>query len=377
MRFRTRLYVDLGLLAENFTQLKELAPNNEVIFMVKADGYGHGMVPIVHFAITELNIKEFGVATLGEAKKLREELPDFEFEIYVFSDIQIESVTCQEIFLSQRIIPVISNMDDLGIFLDNPDFKHFPLFAKFNTGMNRLGILPEEVDLFIKKLKSANRLEVFHFMSHFSSSSLPVKTNKQNIKQYELFKSLKRQITEAGITIQNTSMANSGAIEQGYALEETHIRPGLMLYGPSAMVPKYRSLSKWKGKVISRLETYIINIFKVTKGQPIGYGATPCPGDGIVLIIALGYGDGFSTRFEGATLKYSGIDGKVAGRVNMDMAQVFFANSSNPSFKIGDKFEIWDHTQEKILHFSDQTKTIPYELFCQLTSRVPRVYGLQ
>ena len=197
-----------------------------------------------------------------------------------------------------------------------------------------------------------------------------------NIKQYELFKYLKKKITDAGITIKNTSMANSGAIEQGYALEETHIRPGLILYGPSSLVPKYRSLSKWKGKVISRLETYIINVFKVTKGQPIGYGATPCPGNGTVLIIALGYGDGFSTRFEGAAIKGSGLEGKITGRVSMDMAQIFFKEESKPTFKVGDKFEIWDHTQEKILHFSDQTKTITYELFCQLTNRVPRVYGL-
>ena len=151
MRFRTRLYVDLSLLADNFEKLKELAPKNEVIFMVKADGYGHGMVPIVHFAITELNIKEFGVATLGEAKKLREELADYEFEIFVFSDIQIESKACQEIFLSHRIIPVISNIEDIQIFLENPDFNNFPIFLKVNTGMNRLGILPEEVDLLIEK----------------------------------------------------------------------------------------------------------------------------------------------------------------------------------------------------------------------------------
>ena len=66
MRFRSRLFVDLAGLESNFKHLRELCPNNEALFMVKADGYGHGAVPLVRFCYSELSVKEFGCATLGE-----------------------------------------------------------------------------------------------------------------------------------------------------------------------------------------------------------------------------------------------------------------------------------------------------------------------
>jgi len=94
MRYRTRLSIDLNLLAENYQLLKKICKNNEVLFMVKAEGYGHGLLPIVRFAASELKIKEFGCATLGEARLLREELPDLDYEVYVFSDVQIEFPRC-------------------------------------------------------------------------------------------------------------------------------------------------------------------------------------------------------------------------------------------------------------------------------------------
>ena len=74
MRYRSRHLIDLSLLKENFKKLKVICPKNKVIFMVKANAYGHGLIPIVRYSVTELGIKEFGCATLGEALALREEL---------------------------------------------------------------------------------------------------------------------------------------------------------------------------------------------------------------------------------------------------------------------------------------------------------------
>ncbi|EQC45458.1 alanine racemase [Bacteriovorax sp. Seq25_V] len=371
MRIRSQMEIDLSLLAYNYSCLKEIAPNNEVLFMVKADAYGHGMVPIVKFAHFELGIKEFGCASVGEALKLREEIPDGNFEIYVFSDVQLVLKQAKEIYLNYRIIPVISNESDLDYFLEDQDFKNFPLTLKFNTGMNRLGIHYSHAEEVVKKLKQHGRKEVYHLLSHFSSASLPMETNKRNIEQRENFKNIKNILKDSGISILKSSMANSGTIEQGYGLEETHIRPGLMMYGPTSLLPQYRHLSKWKGKLISSLETVIINTFDIEKGAPIGYGASPCPGKGKIAIIALGYGDGFSTRYQGVEILHEGNVGKVVGRVNMDMAQIFFEKGD---FHIGDRFVVWDHSSENFSRICDQSKTIPYEVFIHLTPRVPKVY---
>lgn len=374
MRLRSCMEIDLSILASNFKSLKKICPNNEVLFMVKANAYGHGMIPIVKYSHFELGINEFGCASVGEALKLREELPDGKFEIYVFSDVQLVLEEAVEIYLNHRIIPVISNEKDLDFFLANSEFRHFPLCLKFNTGMNRLGIQDSKAEEVITKLKQAGRDEVYHLLSHFSSASLPMKTNKKNLDQKQRFKDLKEKFIDAGIRLKKTSLANSGAIEQGVGLEETHIRPGLMMYGPTSLIPKYRAESLWDGKLISSLETCIINSFPITKGTPVGYGATPCPGNGVIAIIALGYGDGFSTRYQGVELLYKGQVGKIVGRVNMDMAQVFFENGKIEDYKLGDKFVVWDHSSENFMRLCDQSRTIPYEAFIHITERVPKVY---
>lgn len=377
MRFRTRLFINLNHLSNNLDKIKKIAPNNEILFMVKADAYGHGMVSIVKYAHEELKMKCFGVATLGEAKKLREELPRSQFEIYVFSDTQLKNPMCKEIYLSERIIPVISNFSDLQFFLEDSDFQFFPLIMKFNTGMNRLGLKMGELEEIIKLLKKNGRRSIYHLLSHFSSAAFSVKDDEHSKNQYNNFLHLKKEFKSSGIDLERTSMANSGAIEQGFALNETHIRPGLMLYGPTGLNAPHRHLSSWDGLVLSRLETYIIDVFEVKAKETIGYGAKEIPYDGVLVIVALGYGDGISTSYEGTELEHKGHIGKIFGNVNMDMAQILFKPEAKADLKIREKFEIWNHSPKSILNFSDQTKRIPYEIFCQLTGRVPRVYGLE
>lgn len=374
MRFRSRLLVDLNILAENVSHLKELFPSQKILFMVKADAYGHGVLPLVRFCVEKLGIVEFGCATIGEALSLRENLHDLEFEVYVFSDVQIELKDCTEIYLHKRIIPVISNFSDLEFVLSHPDFSHFPLCLKFNTGMNRLGLDDEKVGEVIQYLKRYRHSKIFHLMTHFSSASHSMKSHKRNQEQQERFTQVKDEFQKAGIVVERTSLSNSGAIEQGVGGGETHIRPGLLLYGPSCLVPPLRGLSQWRGRVISQLETYIIHVFPVVQGQPIGYGGSPVANAGVVAIIAIGYGDGFPTRFAGATLRHKGHEGRVVGRVNMDMAQIWFPKEAYKDLVVGDKFIIWDHTQESVLKLSDETQTLTYELFCQLTPRVPRIH---
>lgn len=375
MRFRSRQVISFNKLENNYNKLRTICVDNKIIFMVKANAYGHGVVQVVRHSVEKLGIKEFGCASLGEALQLREELYDLEFEIYVFSDVQVELRECSEIYLNRRIIPVISNREDLDFILTNRDFENFPLFIKFNTGMNRLGLDMDSVDDVIKSIKISGRKSIYHLMTHLSSSSMPISKNKRNLLQFENFGKIKNAFRSAGVDFEYSSISNSGAIEQGAGLEETHVRPGLIMYGPSSLLPQYSHLSRWKGEIISKLETYVISFFDVTKGQPIGYGATPCPSNGKVAIIALGYGDGFTTRYIGTHLYHGEVKGQVVGRVNMDMAQVFFPEDSLPDLKVGDTFTVWDHSVDKFAEFCKEAKIIPYEVFIGLTQRVPKRYS--
>lgn len=375
MRKGSQLVVDLNILGENYSKVKDLAPNSDVLFMVKADAYGHGLVPVSSYAHKELGIKDFGCASVGEAMALRSQLKDEKFEIYVFSDTQLELTEFSQYYVNHRVKPVLKTLQDLDFFLNCDDFKFFPICLKFNTGMNRLGIDFDKREQVIDLLKKHGRSEVHHLMTHFACASQSMNKNKRNIKAREEFNILKEDFRNAGISVEYTSIANSGAIEQKVGLDESHIRPGLMMYGPSSLNPGLEQLSHYNGRLISRLETYVINTFEVEQGQPIGYGATPVPHAGVVAVIALGYGDGFPTRFRGAKLRFQEEIGVVSGRVNMDMSSVLF--DKNSKIKGGDKFTVWDQDTEFYKQLCTHAQSIPYEIFCQITPRVPRIYSLK
>jgi alanine racemase len=376
MKFRSRLVVNLDNLAYNYSQIKKIAPHSQVLFMVKADGYGHGMIPIVRYTVTELKIKEFGCATINEALILREELNELEFDIYVFSDIQLELQENADIYLKRRIIPVISNVSELDYILHTEGFEHFPICLKFNTGMNRLGLDQQDAPLIIARLLQHGRKSIYHLISHYANASYPMESNERNVFQRNNFNELKNLFIKAGISLERTSTANSGTIEQGFGTDDTHLRVGLMMYGATSLFPEFEQYAKFKGKIVSSLETYILRTFEVKAGTPIGYGSTPCPYDGIVAVLAIGYGDGFSTRYGGAHLYHHGFEGVITGRVNMDMVQVLFPIAAKGKIKAHEIFTIWGKSEGDLLKFSTETKTIPYELFCSLLPRVPRVYRL-
>lgn len=378
MKFRSRLVVNLDNIAYNINQIRKITPNTNILFMIKADGYGHGMIPIARYAITELGIREFGCATLGEALKLREELNELEFDIYVFSDIQLELLENVDIYLKRRIIPVISNVSELDYILHTPELKHFPICLKFNTGMNRLGLSLNDAPLIANRLKQHGRTSLHHLLSHYANSSSSMDTNQTNVLQRTRFEEIKKFFRDAGITLERTSQSNSGSIEQKTGLREnsgdTHARPGLMLYGPSSLNADV--VGNFKGKLVSTLETYILRTFAVSKGEVVGYNSTPCPEDGLIAILAIGYGDGFFNRYSGAHLYHKGFEGVIIGRVSMDMTHVFFPKEAIGKITAHEIFTIWGQTEGDLLKFCTETKTIPYEVFCALLPRVPRVYRL-
>jgi alanine racemase len=362
MKFRTQLIVNLGKFKKNIETIFSNAPDNKIIFMVKADGYGHGVLPLVRFAYSDLGIQEFGCASLEEAKYLRRELSDLHFDIYVFSDIQLDNLESVECYSNERIFPVISSLEQLDYFLHQENFKYFPLCLKFNTGMNRLGIPLDKIPEVVKALNLHKRKSIYHLFSHLANSSLPMNENEHNLNQTKNFKILKEQIHLAQISVERSSISNSGAILQSSGLEETHIRPGIMGYTYPFC--------------ISKLETRILKTFIVNKDTPIGYNSISSPNDGIIAVLAIGYGDGFSTHYSGAHIEHKGIQGEIVGRINMDMTFVLFPLSAKDQITAGDNVVIWGEKEGDLFKFADETKTIPYELLCSLLPRIPRIYRL-
>ena len=270
---------------------------------------------------------------------------------------------------------MISDLNDLSYFLSEKKFQNVPLCLKFNTGMNRIGLLQKDLDQIISLLKSHNRQEVFHLMSHFANASLEIKEKSMTSRQYEEFSSIKNQLISSGISISRSSIANSGAIEQGYIFEsESHVRPGILAYGASSLIPPLREKFPWKGKLVSSFKTKILRTFDLSKGDPVGYGAMVVPENCTILVLPIGYGDGFSRGLVKGKINLGGKIGTFFGRVSMDMMTVMFSREDGLSFQEHDLVSLWSDDPLEITALADHLNTISYEILCQIGERIPREY---
>lgn len=360
-----QLLIDFSLFEENFSLLRGLAgPGPEVLLMVKANAYGHGIGPIVQRAWAHCGARGFGCATVAEGVFLRKHLPGESFEVYVFSDFDLTCPQQVRLLGQWKLIPVIFQLEDLETFLQHRSLSCVPLAIKLNTGMNRLGIFPEQLPRAIDLLKSHGRRSIHHLMSHFACAPLPMDQHPQNLHQREVFQWCKSELRAQGISLHKTSLANSGAIEQKVGLEESHIRPGLMLYGPRSFVG-----SPWKGKMISALEGRILQQYSIQKGAPIGYGGTLTPHSGSLAMVSLGYGDGIGQCYRSVKVwDQKGEVGQIVGAVSMDMVAVL---SEVP---LCGQVKFWDEDPLNFEQVAQQTGLLPYEILCAIGARVGRVY---
>jgi alanine racemase len=276
----------------------------------------------------------------------------------------------REAYLHYRITPVLSTMNEIEIVLKDPAFKKLPLVIKLNTGMNRRGFLMNDLEQLVPKLKQRG---IRHLMTHFARSASVIAPGDKCHKQMDEFIQMKKFLQDSGVSIEETSTSNSGAIEQGFGVSETYVRPGLMLYGP----PSVTDPILWNGKQTSRFVTKILSTFQAKKGTPVGYGVNVADKDSFFVMLAVGYGDGFLTYYSGSHLKINGVTGKVFGRVNMDMIFVQFDPSAEKQIKVQDLVEIWNHDNKMITEFAIENKTHAYQVMCGISNRIPRIYKVK
>lgn len=366
MRHSSQLEISLPLLADNIKVIESLSGKAQILPMVKANAYGHGLLPIAKFLSHELNIKQIGVASIGEAMALIKDEPSLPSRIYVFSDTEIHDPEHSQFYLNHDVLPVLHQMSDVERVVKDASFKRLPLVIKLNTGMNRLGIEKSEWESLVSLLKTNSRSEIEHLLTHFACADMKLKEGDRTHRQYEMFKEGKEFFAAKGIVVKTTSVANSGAIAQQFGVEESFVRPGIMLYAGSEK----------GGHVISKLKSKVIKIFPVKKGTPVGYGNHVAGDDGVVAILPLGYGDGVLTYASGTRLTVNGAPCQLFARVNMDLVFLFFRTADFPQLKVGESVELWSHDPKVIVDIADQMKTISYQLFCAISSRVPRTYSV-
>lgn len=364
--YRTVAEVNLRMLIRNLVMLRSLT-RKEIIPVIKADAYGHGMIPIAKALVHRGSCHTLSVATLEEAIELRKKIP-YAISIIVLSGFVPHQL---EAYLKHRLIPMIHTLSHLKSLLNR---KHLPdIHLKVDTGMHRLGIMPDEIPDAIRTLQ---RMEVklSGLTTHFAESESL--TSHFIDEQIKLFEEIRLQLFEHRLlhTDCKIHVANSGAALRQKLSSSVAVRPGLALFGISPnprlvqgddLIP----ILEWKARVIS--------VKSVKKGETVGYGRTyKTKKKEKIAIVAIGYADGYPRLLSNqGQMIVGGKLEKIVGRVSMDLTAIDATGNSNVRegslvTLIGKdarhQITAWD--------IANLAGTIPYEILCGISPRVPRIY---
>ncbi len=345
--------IDLAALHHNFSRVRTLAPSSKIIAVVKAEAYGHGLIRIAR-ALQQTDA--FGVACLEEAIALREagirqavillEGPYAAAELHDIDRLQLDMV--------------VHHSDQIVMLEQYKARTPIKVWLKIDSGMHRLGFDLNDVKSSWSRLQACTAVHrEINLMTHMANASNP--ESPMTLTQLQRFNE-----TCAGMTGAR-SIANSASMLAWPQTHADYVRPGLMLYGVSPM--DGGNASDHGLLPVMSLQSTLISVRQVAKGEPVGYGADWfCPEAMPVGIVAIGYGDGFPRHGRtGTPIIVNGKRAQIIGNPSMDMITVDLRNV--PGAKIGDPVELWGKSlavEEVARHAS----TIPYELLCAVHKRL-------
>lgn len=348
------IYIDSEALQYNLNRIKQLAPHSQIVSMVKANAYGHG----VQDCLAALNATDaFGVACLEEALAIRRLGYTQPITLIegVFTEDEMEDV------IQQKLECVVHRHEQVEWLIQNNEAYNalgLKVWVKLNSGMNRLGFKINEIIAVIHQLKSLNFNCVLTM--HFANADVDHPLNEQQIQQFLDVKNACEPIL--------ASCCNSAAIYKYPNLHFDYVRPGIMLYGSTPFADK--DVNELDLKPVMSFEAEIIALNQIQAGESVGYGSTFTATNSMqIAIVSIGYGDGYPRAY--VKPNYVAIDKQltpVIGRVSMDMIAI---DTTNLQVKVGTKVELWGKTR-LVDDVANANGTIGYELLCRLSNRPQR-----
>jgi alanine racemase len=358
------LTIDLDALAANYRHLRDLAAPAECAAVVKADAYGIG-VAYAAPALWRAGCRTFFVATLTEAETLRGLLPDA--VIYVFGGLLPGTAETFHEFALRPVLNSAAEIREWAGYCARAGEK-LPCAVHIDSGMNRLGLSPNEVGLVAQAPDLWSALTLSLVMSHLACADDA--THAKNESQRRLFDSLRARLPKA-----LTSLANSAGILLGPDFVYDLVRPGIALYGGH---PQRRGQNPFRRVV--HLKGRILQVRDVPTGETVGYGATrtiKCPSR--IATVAVGYADGL---FRALSTK-DGEDGldvyvgphaaPILGRVSMDLITIDVTGVPEALAQRGEWVELLG-PNVSAHEFAAHASTIDYEVLTSLGQRAVRHY---
>jgi alanine racemase len=364
----TWVEVDLEAVAYNVRQVKEIVgPDVKILAVLKADAYGHGAITV---ARTALNNGAYccGVASVNEAIRMRRGGVDAPILVLGYTPAWLaKQALLHDVTLTLYDADVARAYSRAAVELRRTARVH----VKVDTGMGRLGLLPDQLVSFVQEIRGLPGLDPEGIFTHFSVAD----DDSLDYTRWQLDRFLKvlGQLAGFGITFSLVHCANSAALLRLPGSRFSMVRLGLAMYGlqPSSNVqlPEgFRPALAWK--------TTIAQVKTLPPGSFVSYGNTyQTQGEETIAVIPVGYADGFRrapTRWQSVLVR--GKRAPIVGRVCMDQTMIDVSYISN--VRVGDEVVLIGKQGEDAVtaeEVADWLGTINYEVVSEILARVPRV----
>jgi len=359
---QTVLEINLDAISHNLNEFrKNLNPGTRIMAMVKAFAYGAGPAEIA--ALMEYHrVSYLAVAYADEGVELRN--AGVTLPVMVMNP----DPSSAEILIKYNLEPEIFSFLSFDRFTEVAS-KHglinYPVHIKIDTGMHRLGFMPEEVGVLSGRLKTTECIKVISVFSHLAASEDPSK-DLFSRGQVDVFLKAVDQIREATVYPFFRHMLNSSGIIRMPEYQFEMVRPGIGIYG----VGQSDGLNL---HVAGRFKTRISQVKRINPGEPVGYGCADVSDEGrVIAILPVGYADGLSRRLgnRNGDLFIKGKRSPIIGNICMDMCM---ADITGIDAEAGEEAEIFGDNIP-ITEIAVKCQTIPYEILTSIPGRVKRVF---
>ena len=362
---RAEALVDLNAIKANVEVLKKSSGTN-LLAVVKADAYGHGLVPVAKAAL-DAGATYLGVALLEEAITLREAgitAPILAWLVQPGSDFA-EAV-------EQEIDIAVASLAALREISEVKSSKRARVHLEVDSGMTRGGFLSEWDALTKDHL---NGVEVVGIFSHFARADEP--GEKQNEDQLHRFNQMVARVHALGFPNVIRHLSNSAATLKNNAAAFDMVRTGIAMYGLSPDVNTLGDSKSLGLRPAMQLRAALYLVKDVPSEVPVGYGATESTKSDTKLgVVAMGYADGIPRIAHDAGIWFAGQRAPIIGRVSMDQFVVDLGAASKA--KSGDWVTIFgngSHGEYTADDWGRASQSINYEIVTRIGPRVPRIYG--
>lgn len=360
--------VHLDRLENNIKEIKRLVGSKEILGVVKADAYGHGVEEVTK-TLYSCGVRKFAVATVSEARQLRRRFTNI--DILIFGAIQKE--LAEEIIYGD-FVATVSRVEEMK-FLEEKAAeleKVARVNLKVDTGMHRLGFNPNEKEA--KEIAEAckgENLRIEGAYTHFAISYEDDAFTKAQNEKYDFFIEL---LHKEGVEIPIQHVCNSAAIIKDPLMHHDLVRAGIILYGVYPFSGSEYQLLNLMHPMEIKAE--IVYIREIGPGETVGYGRTfTAKSIRKIATLPIGYADGYPRRLSNRfSVIVKGKKAPIAGFVCMDQMMI---DVTGIDCEVGDKVTLMGRDKGEEIsaeEFALAYETSPYEILCLWSKRLPKVY---